>query len=359
MTMRRGARRVLFALTAVVTACVATVAAFFALDLYVHKRAERSAGLNIWGYRGPVLSRKHPGEIRVVVLGGSTVFGYGRTWQEAFPPQLEQRLNQAAKGPATFTVANLGYNSEGAYAFRFTLEDFAYLEPDVVCLYEGYNDLMGDPNGGNPAVHRHRSPLFRAVGYFPILPLVLTEKAMAIRFGGDLNQAYLAKNKTVFTPTLAARATSGALDAAAAITDSLERQLARAAGAPRSGAARATDTGCASPWTMYCRDVAAAIDYALSRGQRVLFVSQPYLPLPLARAAHIEQQQMTVAMLERRYPGRRDIVHVNVGDAVDLNDRTLAFDGMHLTAEGNARVAARLVQPVLDVMRDRLQASAR
>ena len=350
--MTRTRRRVVFALAAVLIACVASVAAFFALDLYVHKRAERSAGVNVWGYRGPVAPRKAPGEVRVVVLGGSTVFGYGLTWEDALPAQLERRLRRAG-ARMRFSVVNLGYNNEGAYSFRFTLEDFAYLQPDIVCLYEGYNDLMGDGNGGNPTVYRHSSPLFRATGYFPLLPLVLHEKAMALRYGGNLNAAYHAEGKTVFQPTLAARATSGALDAAATVGNSIERQLARLNGGPQAVPARDASTGCPYPWTMYCRDVVAAIDYAVSKQWRVVFVTQPHLATPRARESHISQQQAVAEMLDRRYSGRRDLQRIDLGDALDLHDASLAFDGMHLTAAGNARIADLLSQPILNAIADR------
>src|SRR2546427_6644265 len=136
-------RKLLFAVAAVVLASGMAVAGLLVADLLLHRRAERSAGLNIWGYRGPTVPRRHPGGPRVVVLGGSTVFGYGVTWDQAFPAALERSLKASAPGPQ-WSVVNLGYNNEGAYSFRFTLEDFAYLEPDVVILYEGYNDMIGD-----------------------------------------------------------------------------------------------------------------------------------------------------------------------------------------------------------------------
>ena len=86
---------IVFALLAAVLATVITTVAVLAADLYLHHRAERSAGLNRWGYRGPVLSKKQPGEIRVAMLGGSTVFGYGVLASESIPAFLEQRLNQS------------------------------------------------------------------------------------------------------------------------------------------------------------------------------------------------------------------------------------------------------------------------
>ena len=349
MTFRR--RRVLFAALAAAIAVIVAVTALLAVDLYLHKRAARSAGLNVWGYRGPAVGAKRPREIRVVVLGGSTVFGYGVTWDEALPAQLNERLNRAAGGERPFTVVNLGYNNEGAYSFRFTLQDFAALQPDIVVLYEGYNDLMGDGNGGNPAVFRHQSIVFRTTGYFPILPLMLREKAMAIRAGGNVNAAYGADPKTTFRPTLATRATSGALETAANISDSLERQFARLAGEPVSARTPPSDSGCAFPWALYCRDLAAATDYALARGWRVVVVTQPYMATARAHERHVAQQEAAAAMLRHRYGSRRSVTYVNLGNAIDLRDGTLAFDGMHLTAAGNARVAELLAPAIVAASR--------
>jgi hypothetical protein len=55
------------------------------------------------------------------------------------------------------------------------------------------------------------------------------------------------------------------------------------------------------------------------------------------------------AMLERRYRGDARVRYVNLGESVDLRDPALSFDGMHLTAAGNARVAAALVPPVVEM----------
>lgn len=73
------------------------------------------------------------------MLGGSTVFGYGVSWNESIPALLEARLREKPGGRPV-SVVNLGYNNEGAYAFVPNLEDFSYLDYDVIVLYEGYND---------------------------------------------------------------------------------------------------------------------------------------------------------------------------------------------------------------------------
>ncbi len=340
---------VVFAVCAMLLACFVGLAGLLAADLYMHKRSERSAGLNRWGYRGPVAARKKPGEIRVAVLGGSTVFGYGVMWDEAFPALLEGRLNAGSRTGTRFSVVNLGYNNEGAYSFRYTLEDYAYLGIDIVCLYEGYNDLMGDQDRPNHSVFRHDSPMFRLTGYFPIFPIVFREKAMALRHGGDLNAAYKDDGRTVFRAPVSTRATASALETAAGIGESLQRQLERLstpppkATPPRSGS-------CAVPWGDYCESVAAAVDYGLAHRQRVLVISQPRLRWQYAEPRHESQQEALVAMLHQRFNGRSEVHTVDFSDAIDLHDTSLSYDGMHLTLAGNSRIADRLRDKVLEIV---------
>jgi hypothetical protein len=177
--------------------------------------------------------------------------------------------------------------------------------------------------------------------------MVFREKAMALRHRGNLDEGYRPGGKPVFQPTLATRATSGALDAAARLGDSIEREVARFGTDRRPPVVEATGRGCEFPWHAYCQAVATAVDYAIGQGRRVLFVTQPYLNGDHARARHVWQQRAVAAMLRERYGKRAGFQYVDLGDAVDLRDPILAFDGMHLTPEGNARIADRLVQPML------------
>src|SRR5689334_14141177 len=85
-------KRVLFALMAISLSFALMVLVFLGADLYAHSRVERSAGLNRHGYRGPVVGRKRPGETRIVMLGGSTVFGFDVEVEETIPAQLEREL---------------------------------------------------------------------------------------------------------------------------------------------------------------------------------------------------------------------------------------------------------------------------
>ena len=335
------ARRVLFALAAVGLSTALIVGALLGVDLSLHHRFEKVAGLNIRGYRGPVLGKRRPGERRVAVLGGSTALGYGVAPEESFPAALERNLNHrrraAEQGPVR--VVNLGGNAQGAYAFLPTLRDYEYLGYDVAIFYEGYNDLGGIPN---EFIARYGSPIYRLTGYYPLLPLIFKEKAMSLRYGGNIDAAYWGK-KTVFHPSLAARTTAAALETTVNIADSIGRGIDRLA--PLEAATPMNGMGCSAQHAFYCHWVYQAARYALDHGRQVMVVTQPYLT-----KFHIQQQQEMAAMLQRQFGATPRVRYVNLGKVIDLRDRTLSYDREHLTVAGNQRIAAHLTQPLLDIL---------
>jgi hypothetical protein len=337
---------IVFATITALLPIVLMTAAFVGLDLYLHKRAEKSAGLNRWGYRGPVVGRKQPGETRIVVLGGSTAFGYGVTWSEAAPAVLERQLNTRHPDHPV-SVVNLGFNNEGAYAYRPTLEDFRFLNYDIAVLFDGYNDMKGD-DAKNKSLFRHASPVFRLTGYYPILPLVFEEKAMLIRSGGNLGAAYAARlgkpgeQQTVFRPSLKDRASATALESAAAVSESLGRQLERIASEPSVNVQPTTAAGCGYPWSFYCQSMYSAVEYALALNKRVVVVLQPRMLAPV-RLEHMEQQGVMAAMLKRHFGGDARLSVVDLANAVDLANVNDSFDAMHLTADGVGKEVTALV----------------
>ena len=337
-----------FALISVLAVVIVMLAGALAADLYMHHRAERSAGLNRWGYRGPVVGRKQAGEVRFAMLGGSTAFGYGVRWDEAIPSLLEAELR--ARYPETrWTGLNLGYNTEGAWAFLPNLEDFSNLDYDIVVLYEGYNDLLGD-KAPNHVVVRRQSPVFRATGYFPILPLAFREKALALRAGGDVAAGYATLQEgapqTVFRPGIATRTSATALDAAAAIAESLGRQFDGVGANDPAPSSRPGDLGCASPWVTYCESVSRAIRFALAHGRRVVVATQPTAVDPRMRPLHQSQQHALAEMLARDFANEPRVAYVDLSGAVDLSDSDLAFDRMHLGTDGNRVIAKALTETV-------------
>jgi len=93
------------------------------------------------------VGRKQPGELRVVVLGGSAILGAGVTDDVTAPHQLEGLLAEWLErtplpGVSSVRVINAGqgyYNSTQELVFLVT--ELALYEPDVIVVADGYNDL--------------------------------------------------------------------------------------------------------------------------------------------------------------------------------------------------------------------------
>lgn len=341
-------RRLAFIGAAFLAVLVLGTAAVVALDVYVHRRVQYEAGVNIWGYRGEVVGRKEKGETRILAIGGSTVFGYGLPWNESWPYYLEQKMLGRRDVRGTVRVVNLGVPTDSARTFVSTLDDYAYLRGDIVLLYEGYNDLGLDTNPPknttNPAVPhylawRHQSPIFRWTGYFPILPLVLNEKAQLLM----RNRNWDATSEVTFRPDLATRTTASALKSAADIGVALERRLGQLTdvGVRRSQKVEA-DCG---RWSVYCGAVEEAVTHAREHHQRVVVITQPYFS-----DLHVDQQLALSAMIARRFGSDPGVRYVNLGRLIDMRDRSIAYDGLHLVASGNSKVAGQLVPVVIDLM---------
>jgi lysophospholipase L1-like esterase len=349
----RLSRRGWFAVAAVALGIVVPFAGLLSADVYVHHKFERGVLYNVWGYRGPAVARKAQGEYRVAVLGGSVAYGFGVRWDESMPALLEARLR--ARAPSV--VVNLAYNGQGAYAFVPTMDDYAYLGYDAVLLYESYNDLLSDPSRPTRAVFRRESPMFRLTGYLPVFSIVAREKASVLLYG-DTRAVYAHAHhaQTVFMPGLASKASAQILQSAAAIGESLERQFGHlVAGASNAVVHAAEDgSGCSGTWVEYCRLVYKAIRTARHRQVQVIVVTPPYALGDRLRPANIEQQSEMADMISREFGRDHSVTYVNLGEMVDLSDPALSFDRMHLTADGNARIADALTEPVLALRAGRL-----
>lgn len=337
-------RYALFACVAVILALVLSTGVVVAGDLYLHHKYADLVGLNIWGYRGPVVASKQPGEWRLEVLGESTAFGYGVRWDESFPAYLENDLK--TQTGRRVSVVNLAYNNQGAHSFKFTLDDYKYLHSDAALFYSGYNDL----GGANTSIFRDDSLVFRLTGYMPIFPMIFREKAMAMRYG-NLEQAY-GGGKTTFRPNITARATASALEAAVSITDSLGNQLSKNSVDATVDEAATEGAPCGEWWAHYCGEMYESVKLALSQGKRVLIVTQPYITFkPDVMERHLDQRRHLNEFLHMKFGDDARIRFANLGDAVSVTDPSLCYDGMHLTAKGNERIAAALTSHVRELMR--------
>lgn len=146
---------------------VAALAVLGALmwDVNLHRRDEATTGINQWGFRGPLRNEPKP-SVRVALIGGSEAFEAGTAWADTLSAELTDELNARLRR-RTAWVDNLSEPGADASAYVATLRDYAYLQPDVVCILADAAAEIG-PDG----VRRRRDSLvFRTTGYLPaVLP---------------------------------------------------------------------------------------------------------------------------------------------------------------------------------------------
>jgi hypothetical protein len=286
------------------------VAAFSAVALLIadiawHRRVAERDGVNRRGYRGPIARQlRQPRENRLVVVGGSAAFGYGRPLDETFPAYLERNLQQRWRvgfRAIPSTVINLAAVPDDAATFEQTLRDYADLDYGLVCFYDGYNSLGASLDERS---WRRESIVFRRAGYLPLLPSIVSGEPAVGR----------------------PRITAANGPAPAAIGSE-------------------ADARCGPPWDQYCRAMNGAVGYVLQSGRTAIVVTPP-----LVSPAQGEQQRAVAADLRNRYGRDPRFRYLDFGSVLDLRDRAVSFDGVHLTAAGNDRIADLLTGPVLQLL---------
>lgn len=275
-----------------VVAIVSTVALAFGLlwaaDIFVHRRGESGAGVNIWGYRGPVLRQKAPNEIRVVVLGGSTAFGRELTGSMLL--YLQDYLNnERLRGDAAFrsiapiTVVNLASPYDHVAAFEGTLGDYAWLHGDVACFYIGHDDPAPSADAARSG-WRRQSGIFRRFGYLPVLPSFLWRRSAAV------------------------------VDVHEDIDD-------------------------------YVAALDRAIESALAGGRRVIVATHPFITREEAW-----RQDIVATRLRQRFARDRRGSYLDLRRTVSLDDPKLVEDGIQPTELGNGVIAESLSQSLFRLL---------
>jgi lysophospholipase L1-like esterase len=101
---------------------------------------------NSLGFRGPETTVQKPdGRFRIVVLGGSSAWGFGSTADErTIPGRLEALLRAKYPGRDIEVVnaGQIGFTSTQELIFYHRM--IAPLKPDLVFLFDGYNDVLAD-----------------------------------------------------------------------------------------------------------------------------------------------------------------------------------------------------------------------
>lgn len=275
-------------------------------DVRAHKRVEEEHGVNARGFRGTLTIHKTPVERRVVIVGGTAAYGYAVDWRTSLGPALQNRLEQGwrekYRPTEMITVLNLAELDAGAASYAGTLRRYAYLAPDVVCVYDGYAAAESVAPLG-----RDRSFVFRKAGYLPIL--------------GDLMRG----RSTWLVPP--SGVDSGLQDRKDAGNDA------------------ARDPSCEGSSAAYCAAMEETVSWGLSQGMSVVVATPPYVS-----ARHRAQQESLAAALARRFGSSPRFQYVAVGGSVDLANRELTSDGVNLNAGGYEAVADRIVDPIFDAV---------
>jgi lysophospholipase L1-like esterase len=98
---------------------------------------------NSLGFRGPeIITPKPQGTYRIALLGGSTTYEIGvKDWHDDWARQLEKELNTKFK-TTNIEVINAGLGGWDSWEDLINLQfKVLYLEPDLIVLYEGTNDV--------------------------------------------------------------------------------------------------------------------------------------------------------------------------------------------------------------------------
>lgn len=299
--MKWSHRAVVLVLAAELVAVL--ISAVLIFDMRAHAAVELADGPNPWGFRGTALFTA-VGGARIAVVGGSAAYAYGVDWPHSFPYYLERGLNQGwrKKYPHSYTdVINLAAVGDGAASYMMTLQDYAYLKPDVVCIYDGYAGL--GVTGASGA--RHASAVFTNTGYLPILGDVLARRS-----------PWASPDRAVVDPLL------------------------------RDGAVG--DVSCDAGSRDVCSAIVDTVAWGRGRGMAVAVVTPPYISV-----RHEAQQASLAALLAERFRGDRRVHYINMGRQIDVRDRAQSPDGIHLTARGNQSLSENLVDAMFDVLSSR------
>jgi hypothetical protein len=298
---------VTLAIEAVALACLLTLA----LDMRAHNRVERLGGVNIWGYRGPVMQQKTANEIRIATVGGDGAFGWGVAASETLVYGVRQLVALALDvrgGPLRrFTAVNLGALGLEPAEYADWIRRFAYLRADVICIVP---DARGHRTAGVSIQPDRHSVPFRAFGYAPILPLVVEEK------GARLHS----------TPVRAFGSLAKALS--------------------RIGAADPAAIDVDQPASSYADAIRNAVQAALATGSAVVIVA----PADPASGDDAGGDALA-AMVTTVFAGNPRVRFVDLGQQPDMADPAIRLDGVALSAAGHATAASLVTPDVLDLVR--------
>src|SRR5262245_13390718 len=119
--------------------------AFALADRRYHQR-DPVFGVNQWGYRGEARAEREPGEIRVALVGGSAAYEAALPNEATLASSLFFELrNAGSPSNQEYSVVNLAEPRLAADSYAATIRHYAFLDPEVVVIFDGYDRFVGLP----------------------------------------------------------------------------------------------------------------------------------------------------------------------------------------------------------------------
>jgi len=298
-------------------AALLAVLGVVALDLVAHRHVEQLGGVNVWGYRGPVMHRKQAREIRIAVVGGDLAFGWGVAASEALAPTIRQFVALETDKPGrplrqvtAVTIAAMGL---AVRDYAGWIAHYSSLDPDVVCIVLDPVSVRQQPRAW-PLPER-RSLAWKMFGYAPILPLVLEEKGILVH--------------------------SSALQTAGSVAASIDRGMARLVSRPSTGG---NPAGSEIGADAYASGIEAAVRSAQAVGTGVGVV----IVAPLYRSDEDARYHVAIQrMIDAKFSGDRRVQLVDLGDEPDMYDEGLRLNATDFSTAGHLRAAGYVTPAVL------------
>ena len=202
------------------------------------------------------------------------------------------------------TIVNLADPGAGAGTYVRTLRAYTYLRPDIIYIYDGYDDVAA-----TGVLGRDRSIAFRLTGYLPRSPASLWNRSGAVP-PAEPGPAPLLLER--HSPTV--------------------------------------DLSCGGASAAYCAAMVDAVRAGLEHGRDVVVATPPYLS-----PRHQDQQRSLAARLALEFARESRFHYVDLGNAIDLHDTAQSEDGVHPTPASDRIIATRLAEAMYEPIRARVQ----
>lgn len=326
MKRRSIIKKAIFGSLGLTLSCIFGIGLLIIADLYMHYHLREQQGYNSEGYRGESLDRKREGEVRIATFGGSTTYGYGVNYKKAWPYYLSVLLQDNVSNQVS--VTNLGANNQGIYGIWYDVRAYNYLGYDIALMFNGYND--SNPKTLNLSSFRGDDGFFQIFGYKFILPMYLSEKSALLMYGDEnLDKHYRGELEENVKQEGIRFQVGLAMKEMNTLIGRVERFLYEQEEIAEGMLQASGDR----PFKEYLQYLEKVFDWLLTHEKVVIFVCQPGMYDSV-------QQSQVRQLIHNNYKGQ--VTYINLSEAIDLSDKELSFDNMHLTPLGNKIIAEHI-----------------